>query len=138
MADFLTPAERSERMSRIRGRGNETTELALARLFRAHGFTGWRRHRPVFGKPDFVFAAARVAVFVDGCFWHACAAHLRMPRTNRRFWKKKLDANQARDRRVNRTLKARGWRVVRVWQHELKRRNEARLVARLRRRLGTV
>ncbi len=124
-------------MSRIRGHGNESTELALARLFRAHGITGWRRRRPVFGKPDFVFAASRVAVFVDGCFWHACAAHARIPRTNRAFWAAKLDANRARDRRVNRTLKSRGWTVVRVWQHELKRRNEPRLLARLRRRLGT-
>jgi len=123
-------------MSRIRGRGNESTEMALVRLFRAHGITGWRRHRPVFGRPDFVFPALRAAVFVDGCFWHACGAHSRIPSTNRPFWEQKLRANQARDRRVNRVLKSRGWTVVRVWQHELKRRNETRLVGRLRRRLG--
>ena len=80
-------------MSRIRGRGNEETELVLAGLFRKHRVTGWRRNQPVFGKPDFVFTMQRVAVFVDGCFWHACPKHSNMPTNNRAFWRKKLTAN---------------------------------------------
>jgi DNA mismatch endonuclease (patch repair protein) len=120
-------------MSRVRGRGNRCTELALLGLFRRHGITGWRRHQPVFGKPDFVFPKLKVAVFVDGCFWHGCPKHSSMPRNNRPFWMKKLAANKARDRLVNRTLRRAGWRVVRIWEHELVKKNHRRLVARLRR-----
>ncbi len=132
MPDVFTKAKRSEVMSRIRSRGNKDTELALIRVFRAQRITGWRRHQAVFGKPDFVFPKLKLAVFVDGCFWHACPLHTTKPRNNAAFWRKKFAANQARDRLVTRTLRARGWRVLRIWEHELARRNEARL----RRRLG--
>ena len=119
MPDVFTKAERSEVMSRIRGRGNKDTELALMKLLRSQHITGWRRHQPVFGKPDFVFREARVAVFVDGCFWHGCPRHCSAPANNRAFWKKKLAVNKARDRRVNRVLRKEGWRVVRIWEHDL-------------------
>lgn len=108
----------------------------MIRLFRRHGVTGWRRHWPLFGKPDFVFPKLRLAVFVDGCFWHRCAKHSNTPVNNREFWERKLNANVARDRLVLRTLRARGWRVLRVWEHELSRRNERRLVGRVRRAMG--
>ncbi len=68
MADVFTKAKRSEVMSRIRGRGNKATELALAKLLRRHRITGWRRNQAVFGKPDFIFPKLKLAVFVDGCF----------------------------------------------------------------------
>jgi DNA mismatch endonuclease (patch repair protein) len=106
-------------MSRIRGRGNKETEIALLTLFHKHGITGWRRNQPVFGKPDFVFAMRRIAIFVDGCFWHGCPKHSNMPAKNNAFWRKKLTANKARDLIVNRTLRQAGWRVIRVWEHEL-------------------
>jgi DNA mismatch endonuclease, patch repair protein len=105
MADVFTKAKRSEVMSRIRGRGNKETELALAKLLRAHGITGWRRHQPLFGKPDFTFRKERVVVFVDGCFWHSCPKHSNMPVNNRLFWRKKLTANALRDRLVTKTLR---------------------------------
>jgi DNA mismatch endonuclease (patch repair protein) len=119
MSDVFTKRKRSEVMSRIRGRGNKETELALAGLFRKHQITGWRRDWPVFGRPDFVFPNARVAVFVDGCFWHACPKHSNMPANNRAFWRKKLTANKARDLVVIKTLRQAGWRVIRVWEHQL-------------------
>src|ERR1035437_2072733 len=97
MPDVFTKAKRSEVMSRIRGHGNKDTELALIRVFRRHGITGWRRRRPVFGKPDFVFQKQRVAVFVDGCFWHGCPKHATKPRNNAAFWKSKFNRNKARD-----------------------------------------
>jgi DNA mismatch endonuclease (patch repair protein) len=133
MADVFTKAKRSEVMSRIRGCGNKETELALAALLRRHGIKGWRRHQPIFGKPDFIFRSARVAVFVDGCFWHACPLHATKPRNNAAFWQKKLEANRARDRKVNRTLRVAGWRVVRIWEHEL--RKPARCLTRIRKAL---
>lgn len=131
MPDVFTKAKRSEVMSRIRGRGNKDTELALAKLFRAHRITGWRRNQPVFGKPDFTFPKLKLAVFVDGCFWHVCPKHCNQPASNRAFWFRKLSSNKSRDALVTRTLRRGGWRVLRVWEHELARKNETRLVRRL-------
>ncbi|WLA83236.1 very short patch repair endonuclease [Bradyrhizobium elkanii] len=121
MADVFSRKQRSEIMSRVKGRGNRLTELRLLDLFREHGFVGWRRNAAVFGRPDFVFFKARVAIFVDGCFWHACPTHGAIPSTNVEFWTAKLDRNKRRDRLVVRELKKRGWTPVRIWQHELRR-----------------
>ena len=125
MPDVFTKAKRSAVMSRIRGRGNKATELVLMQLFRQHGITGWRRNQKVFGKPDFLFRRNRLALFVDGCFWHGCPKHCKIPVGNRAFWKKKFAANKARDRRVNRALRRLGWQVVRIWEHDLAKRREA-------------
>lgn len=122
-------------MSRIRSHGNKGTELEMIRVFRRHGITGWRRHQPIFGKPDFVFRQLKLAVFMDGCFWHGCPKHSNMPATNREFWRKKLETNKRRDRLVTRTLRASGWRVLRVWEHELTKKNETTLLRRIRRAL---
>ena len=122
MADVFTKTKRSEVMSRIRGRGNKDTELALMKLFRQHGITGWRRHQKVFGRPDFLFRRNRLAIFVDGCFWHGCPRHCKIPAGNRVFWQKKFTANKARDRLVNQTLRSKGWHVMRIWEHDLGRR----------------
>jgi DNA mismatch endonuclease (patch repair protein) len=122
MADVFTTRKRSEIMSRVKGRGNLATELFLVRLFREHGLVGWRRNARLFGKPDFVFPAYRVAVFVDGCFWHGCPLHGSVPKTNRAFWRAKLRRNIDRDRLVNRTLKTLGWKTLRLWQHDLRHR----------------
>ena len=119
-------------MSRIRSHGNKDTELALTRVFRAHGITGWRRRKAIFGKPDFVFPKLRLAVFVDGCFWHGCPRHGTKPRNNAAFWQKKFARNKARDRLVTRTLRKSGWRVLRIWEHELTCKNGARLLRRIR------
>jgi DNA mismatch endonuclease (patch repair protein) len=121
MADVFTKAKRSEVMSKIRSRGNRDTELALARLMRANRISGWRRHLPITGRPDFAFRRQRVAVFVDGCFWHRCPKCRLRPATNRVFWESKLGRNQQRDSVVNRTLRRGGWRVVRIWEHEFRK-----------------
>jgi DNA mismatch endonuclease (patch repair protein) len=120
-------------MSRIRSRGNKKTELALMQVFRQNKITGWRRHQPVFGKPDFIFPNSKLAIFVDGCFWHGCPKHGTQPAGNRSFWKRKFARNQARDRLVNRTLRRAGWQVLRIWEHELARKNEAHLLRRIQR-----
>jgi len=125
MPDVFTKAKRSEVMSRIRGRGNKETELALAALFRAHGITGWRRHQALFGKPDFSFRHDRVVIFVDGCFWHGCPKHSNTPVNNRPFWETKLAANKSRDRLVTKTLRQQGWLVLRIWEHDLSKNPSA-------------
>lgn len=131
MADVFNKSKRSEVMSRIRSRGNKDTELALATIFRANRITGWRRNQAVFGKPDFVFPKLRLAVFVDGCFWHSCPKHATKPKCNSAFWRDKLASNRARDQLVTKTLQKDGWRVLRVWEHELARANAPRLVVRI-------
>lgn len=132
MTDVFTKAKRSQVMSRIRGYGNKETEVAFATLLRQNKITGWRRHYKIFGKPDFVFSKHKLAVFIDGCFWHGCPKHSKMPANNRTFWKKKLSSNKLRDRLVGRTLCSRGWRVMRIWEHNLA---QTRIVRQLRRTL---
>jgi DNA mismatch endonuclease (patch repair protein) len=119
MADVFDRAKRSEVMSRIRARGNKDTELALLKLFRREHIIGWRRGQLVFGKPDFVFRRARLAIFVDGCFWHGCPKHCKFPASNANFWKRKLEANQKRDTEVTDFLEHDGWSVIRIWECHL-------------------
>jgi DNA mismatch endonuclease (patch repair protein) len=120
VADTFNKAERSRIMATVRSRGNKATELTLAKLFRAAGIKGWRRHAPIPGRPDFMFARERVAIFVDGCFWHGCAKHCRMPASNRKYWLQKIARNKQRDLATRKHLRAKGWRVVRIWEHDLK------------------
>jgi DNA mismatch endonuclease (patch repair protein) len=86
VADIFTKSKRSQVMAAIRSRGNKGTELTLVAILRAAHVTGWRRHQPLPGRPDFVFRRARLAVFVDGCFWHGCPKHGRKPASNRGYW----------------------------------------------------
>jgi len=134
MTDVFTKEKRSEVMSRIRSRGNVRTELRLIEIMRGAGITGWRRGQPVLGRPDFVFRRERVAVFVDGCFWHGCPKCYRRPKSNRKFWDAKAARNRARDAEVTRALRRAGWTVVRIWEHAL--RHPGRIVWRLGRALG--
>jgi DNA mismatch endonuclease (patch repair protein) len=118
--DIFSQAKRSSIMSLIPGKGNVATELQMISLFRKHGVKGWRRNSNLFGKPDFVFPSLRIAVFVDGEFWHGHRTRSRIPASNSAFWKAKITRNKMRDRLVNKTLQTQGWTVVRIWQHELK------------------
>lgn len=135
MADIFDKAKRSAVMALIRSRGNRATELRLIAVMREHGITGWRRNARVFGRPDFVFRRERVAIFVDGCFWHGCPRHGTMPANNRAFWKAKLARNAVRDREVTRELRKAGWRVVRVWECALTRARSTGTAARIVRAL---
>lgn len=131
MPDVFTRKKRSEVMSRIRGRGNRGTELRFISILRSRGISGWRRHLRILGRPDFVFREYKLAVFIDGCFWHCCPKCGNMPKNNRLFWKIKLEGNVARDRRVTTELKKMGWKVLRLWEHELG--SESRVLAKLQR-----
>jgi DNA mismatch endonuclease, patch repair protein len=133
MADVFSGIERSQIMSKVKSAGNKATELRLIQIFREFGISGWRRKSNLVGKPDFVFRRSVMVVFVDGCFWHHCPIHGAVPASNSVFWNDKLRKNVARDKHVSRQLKASGWRVVRIWQHEL--REPHKVVKRLRRHL---
>jgi DNA mismatch endonuclease (patch repair protein) len=119
MADVLTKSKRSQVMAAVRSRGNKETELKFAAILRAARITGWRRHQNLLGHPDFTFRRLRLAVFIDGCFWHGCPLHCRMPQDNRDYWRHKISRNSARDQAITKALKASGWRVLRIWGHAL-------------------
>jgi DNA mismatch endonuclease (patch repair protein) len=121
MVDSISTKMRSVVMAAVKSKGNKATELKMVAVFRKHGVKGWHRHERLKGKPDFVFVRARLAVFVDGCFWHGCRQHLRIPKSNTSYWKHKIARNIARDLNTNRALRKAGWRVLRVWEHSLKK-----------------
>lgn len=116
MADVFSPDKRSEIMSLVKGRGNVSTELRMVSLLRQSRLSGWRRHLQLPGTPDFAFKSKKVALFVDGCFWHGCPTCYSRPKRNASFWEKKISSNRSRDARVGRILRKKGWTVLRVWE----------------------
>jgi DNA mismatch endonuclease (patch repair protein) len=136
MTDVMTAAQRSRCMSRIRGRDTKP-EIALRSALWRCGLR-FRKNGRLRGKPDIVFPTERIAVFVDGCFWHRCPQHQTRPASNAEFWDRKLSENVERDRRTEAILGADGWIVLRVWEHEVEdeledlARRIRRLVARRR------
>src|SRR4051794_31525917 len=111
--DSLTKAQRSERMSRVRQRGTDL-EHRLRSALRVKGLR-YRANVKLPGTPDIAIANGKIAVFVDGCFWHGCPQHGTMPKTNRTFWRKKIIRNRERDAEVDAALRNLGWIAVRVW-----------------------
>lgn len=124
MADVFSKGKRSEVMGRIPGGDNRSTERRVAALLRARGVSGWTiRPRDVYGNPDIFFPQRRIALFLDGCFWHGCGRCCHIPKNNRAFWRKKIGANKQRDSQVNRRLRKVGITVVRLWEHDIERRS---------------
>lgn len=118
MAQLDTTDQRRRMMSRIKGR-DTGPELLLRRRLWALGMRYRVQYRIGRTRPDVVFIGARLAVFVDGCFWHGCPQHSTMPRNNREFWAQKLARNSERDVEYTRLLGSLGWRVLRLWEHEV-------------------
>lgn len=104
-------------MSRNRGR-NTTPEMILRKALWANRLR-YRKHYSLPGKPDIVFPGKKIAVFVDGCFWHKCPVHFKMPTTNTAFWRRKINRNVERDQRVTYELEESGWKVIRFWEHDV-------------------
>jgi DNA mismatch endonuclease (patch repair protein) len=119
---------RSATMSHIRSKNNSTTERPLRMALVRAGQSGWTLHPAFPGRPDFYFPVQKVALFVDGCFWHGCGKCCHVPRTRSKFWKAKLERNQQRDRRIVRELRQQGIRVIRIWEHQLKKPKSVRIV----------
>ena len=131
--DTFSAKKRSWIMAQVKSSGNRSTEKNFIAVLRESKLLGWRRHYPIFGKPDFVFPRAKVAVFVDGCFWHGHPRKCRVPQSNREYWLEKIDRNIARDRLVTRTLKDKGWKVIRIWEDLILKPST---LSRLRKALG--
>lgn len=123
MSGPLSKTERSVRMSKVRSKGNRSTESRVESALIEARILGWEKHhKDILGKPDFFFPHHRLALFVDGCFWHACPVCKRHTPTSRaEFWRNKIDENRRRDNRQRRRLRTEGYHVIRVWEHELKK-----------------
>lgn len=119
--DPLTAKERSALMAKVKSKGNRSTELKVLSVLQDRGILGWTQHPPgIPGRPDFYFEEARIAVFVDGCFWHGCPRCGRIPKSREEFWASKIEGNRQRDLDTTRLLRERGYRVIRIWEHALK------------------
>jgi DNA mismatch endonuclease, patch repair protein len=112
--DHVSREVRSKIMSAVRSQNGRTTEAAIEKIFQQAGLRGYRRQWPVDGRPDFAWPRLKIAVFVDGCFWHGCTRCKYLPRTNTRFWRDKIEANKRRDNRVSQRLRRKGWSVARI------------------------
>ena len=131
MADNKTPAERSENMSRIRSTNTKPEEIVRKYLF-SHGFRYRKNDKRYPGKPDIVLPKYRTVIFVNGCFWHmhGCSRS-RLPKSNQEYWQPKIERNIARDEANRRLLEADGWKVIVVWECELKKHVSGDRLARL-------
>ena len=136
MADVFDQAKRSDIMKRVRPSGNKSTELKLIEIFKSLNITGWRRNYPVIGHPDFVFLERKVAIFVDGCFWHGHDCRNTMPADNAEYWAKKRMRNIEHDKAITELFEHRGWTVVRIWECELKKKNLPDTLARIQEALA--
>lgn len=132
MIDVMTSQQRKRCMANIRGR-NTKPEVQLRKELWRRGLR-YRLHAKIAGRPDLLFAKQKVAVFVDGCFWHRCDKHFSLPKTNIDFWQGKIRSNVDRDKRVTNDLRRLGWRVIRVWEHEVES-DLQRLATRISRQL---
>lgn len=123
MTDVLTKKQRSYNMAQIKSK-NTGPELILRKLLSKNKVRGYRLHSKIFGKPDLVFTKIRLAVFIDGCFWHKCQDCFVKPTSRTKFWKEKIRNNIKRDKEVNKFLEKNNWKFLRIWEHELKKNPE--------------
>lgn len=139
MPDTFTPEFRSEIMRRVRGKDTAFERKVRSALHR-RGLR-FRLYCSLPGKPDIVFPGARVVVFLDSCFWHGCPDHLRMPASHVEYWRRKIRRNKERDAKTKAAYRRSGWKVVRLWEHQLKDdfdRCVLRIERVVRRRMPTV
>lgn len=128
MSDKFEKQKRSEIMASVRSRGNISTEIYMLNVLRKHGLKGWRRHWKIQGKPDFVWPKFKIALFLDGCFWHGCPTCLKMPKSNVKYWNEKIKGNKERDKRVSKHLRSMSWKVIRVWECRITQKSTLRRI----------
>lgn len=119
MVDVHTKKKRSYNMSMIKGK-NTKPELVIRKMLSSNGIRGYRLNYKLTGKPDIVFTKYKLVIFIDGCFWHKCQKCFIDPDKNKLFWKKKINNNVQRDKKVNGILKKEGWKILRFWEHLLR------------------
>jgi len=118
--DKVSKSLRSKIMSQVRSSNNKSTEIKFKMAMVRAGLKHWRVQPKMLFSPDFIFEQERVAVFIDGCFWHGCPMCKKCPSSNTEYWTAKISRNKARDKKASAELKKDNWKVVRFWEHEIK------------------
>lgn len=118
MTDTVSKKKRSEIMRAVKSRDSEI-EVKFRRAIWKAGFRYRKSPAKYFGKPDLVLKKYKTVVFIDSCFWHGCKRHCRLPSSNKKYWVEKIERNKKRDREVSQYYRKLGWKVVRVWEHDI-------------------
>lgn len=116
----IDKSKRSEIMRSVKSQGNKSTEEQFIKYLRNNKISGWRRKYKLVGKPDIVFPNNKVAIFLDGCFWHGHNCRNTRPSTNYSYWNEKIKNNRKRDKKVSKELRKNGWQVIRIWECAIK------------------
>lgn len=120
--DTVSKQKRSEIMSRVRSQDSKI-EISFRKELWKQGFRYRKNSGKYFGKPDIVLPKHKAAIFVDSCFWHGCKKHCRLPAVRKKFWTEKISGNKKRDKEVGKHYKKIGWRIIRIWEHDLKKKD---------------
>jgi len=134
--DKLPKNQRSEVMRKVKGK-NTKLEYQVIEILLSHGIKRFKVHQPgILGSPDIVLLKEKIVIFIDSCFWHGCPKHLRMPKTNQKYWNSKIGKNVIRDIRIRAKLRRQGWSVLRIWEHDV--RNPLKVVRKITRTLNLI
>jgi DNA mismatch endonuclease (patch repair protein) len=131
MPDNLTPEDRKKTMRAVKGKGTRL-ERRLFSMLAGMGLSGWRQNADdLFGKPDVAFDRQKVAIFIDGCFWHGCpVCNRKRPETNRAYWDRKIDRNIELAVLNKQRLEESGWTVLRIWEHSMRKKEDRIFIGR--------
>ena len=121
MADIVSKKKRSQMMSAVRSKDSKIEVDFRKKLWQA-GFRYIKNVAKYFGRPDLVLKKYKVVIFIDSCFWHGCRRHRQLPATRTKFWSKKINGNKKRDKQVNRYYKKLNWKIIRIWEHDLRKK----------------
>ncbi|MDO8555419.1 MAG: very short patch repair endonuclease [bacterium] len=118
MTDVVSKKKRSEIMSAVRSKDTKI-EVAFRKALWNKGFRYSKNSAKYFGKPDLVLKKYKTVIFLDSCFWHGCKKHCRIPSVRKNYWPQKIARNSARDKEVSKHYKKQGWKIFRIWEHNL-------------------
>lgn len=126
---FFNVSEKTRKtMSAIKSKNNRTTELKLKMLLVKNGISGWKtNYKEIEGTPDFYFINEKIAIYVDGCFWHGCPKCGHIPKIRTEYWERKIENNKKRDLRVTKDNEKDGILVLRIWEHQLKKSDDRKV-----------
>lgn len=124
MVDNLSKDDRRKAMSAVKSK-ETSLEIRVAKHLWRCGVRYRKNVKDLYGKPDIAIKNKKFVLFIDSCYWHGCPTHCRLPVSNQEYWKKKIVRNIARDEQVTEHYLAKGWKIIRVWEHDLKRDFEA-------------